>query len=231
MPHTVEMPKYVIDRIMAKRGRLNVFDSFDAPKTALVVIDMQKFFVNDVPTAQSIVPNINRLANVMRERGGLVAWVLMTLADAPDAPSKWPLYHDYFFTPEKTRAHKTGLTLGDPGHPLVDALEPKAQDVTAHKTRFSAFIQGSSDLHQKLQSRGIENLIVTGTVTNFCCETSARDAMMLGYRVVMASDGCAARYDEDHLAGLTSFWQSFGDVRTVDEAIAMLRAPTRIAAE
>ena len=55
--------------------------------------------------------------------------------------------------------------------------------------------------------------------------------MMLGYRVVMASDGCAARYDEDHLAGLTSFWQSFGDVRTVDETIAMLRAPTRIAAE
>ncbi len=231
MPHNVEIPQYVIDRIMQKRGRLNVFDAFDAPKTALVVIDMQKFFVNDVPTAQSIVPNINRLARAVRERGGLVAWVLMTLADAPDAPSKWPLYHDYFFTPEKTRAHRTGLTSGNPGHALVDALEPRPDDIMAHKTRFSAFIQGASDLHQKLAARGIENLMFTGTVTNFCCETSARDAMMLGYRAVMVSDACAARFDEDHLAGLASFWQSFGDVRTVDESIAMLRAPARAAAE
>ena len=231
MPHDVQIPQYVIDRIMAKRGRLHVFEAFDAPKTALVVIDMQKFFVNDVPTAQSIVPNINRLADAVRERGGLVAWVVMTLADAPDAPSKWPLYHDYFFTPEKTRAHRTGLTLGDPGHALVDALKPAPNDIGAHKTRFSAFIQGSSDLHQKLAARGIENLLVAGTVTNFCCETSARDAMMLGYRVAMVSDACAARFDEDHLAGLTSFWQSFGDVRTVDEAIAMLTRAGRAAAE
>jgi nicotinamidase-related amidase len=55
--------------------------------------------------------------------------------------------------------------------------------------------------------------------------------MMLGYRVVMVSDACAARFEEDHLAGLTSFWQSFGDVRKVDEAIAMLTRAGRAAAE
>ena len=55
-----------------------------------------------------------------------------------------------------------------------------------------------------------------------CCESSARDAMMIGYRVAMVSDANAARFDEDHLVGLTSFWQSFGDVRATDDVIENL---------
>ena len=77
-------------------------------------------------------------------------------------------------------------------------------------------------MHERLQARGIENLLIAGTATNFCCETSARDAMMIGYRVVMISDANAARYDEDHLVGLTTIWQSFGDVRDVDDCIQVL---------
>ncbi len=61
--------------------------------------------------------------------------------------------------------------------------------------------------------------MIAGTATNFCCETSARDAMMIGYRVVMVSDANAARYDEDHIVGLTTVWQSFGDVRTMHDCI------------
>ena len=101
MPHNVEIPDYVIERVMAKRGHRNVFDHFPPEKTALVIIDMQNFFVSDVDMAISIVPNINRLTPIVRERGGLVAWVLLTVADEMDGPSKWPLYHDYFFSPEK----------------------------------------------------------------------------------------------------------------------------------
>jgi nicotinamidase-related amidase len=55
-----------------------------------------------------------------------------------------------------------------------------------------------------------------------CSEAAARDALMLDYKGVMVSDGNAARFDEDHLVGLTSFYQSFGDVRRADESIAML---------
>lgn len=222
MPHTSEFPQYVIDRIMAKRGKLEVFDRFDPKKTALVVIDMQNFFVAEVDSAKSIVPNINRLAKVVRERGGVVAWALLTVADEMDGPSKWPIYHDYFFTPEKMKAHKDGLTEGSEGHRLYPDLEARDGDIVARKSRFSAFIQGASDLHGTLQGRGIENLIVCGTATNMCCESSAHDAMMIGYRAVMVSDGNAARFDEDHLAGLTSFWQSFGDVRSTDDVIENL---------
>jgi ureidoacrylate peracid hydrolase len=222
VPHPLTIPQYVYDRIKAKRGRLNVFDRFDPTKTALVVVDMQNFFVAEVETAKSIVPNINRLAQVVRERGGIVAWVVMTVAHTLDGPSLWPIYHDYFFTEAKMRAHKDGLTEGAEGHRLYPALDVHKEDLIAHKSRFSAFIQGASDLDARLRKQGIENLLVAGTATNMCCETTARDAMMIGYRAVIVHDASAARFDEDHLAGLTSFWQSFGDVRGTDDVIENL---------
>ena len=222
MPHNVEIPDYVIERIMAKRGKLHVFDQFDPKRTALVVIDMQNFFVEEVETAISICPNINKLARDVRKKGGAVAWVQLTVADELDGLSKWPIYHDYFFTPEKMKAHKDGLTLGSDGHAMFPDLEVRENDIISLKNRFSAFIQGSSDLHDRLKEREVQNLLIAGTATNFCCETSARDAMMIGYRVVMVSDANAARYDEDHLVGLTSVWQSFGDVRNVAECINVL---------
>jgi isochorismate hydrolase len=56
-------------------------------------------------------------------------------------------------------------------------------------------------------------------LTNFCCETSARDAMMLDYRVAMISDANAARFQEDHDVGFTTVFQSFGDVVTADQMV------------
>jgi ureidoacrylate peracid hydrolase len=98
-------------------------------------------------------------------------------------------------------------------------------DPIVYKTRFSPFVAGASEIESVLRPRGIENLIVTGTATNMCCESAARDAMMLDYRVVMVADANSARYEDDHLAGLTSFYQSFGDVRTTDEVIGDLLRP------
>lgn len=222
MPHNVAIPGYVIERIMAKRGRLHVFDRFDPAKTALVVVDMQNFYVAEVETARSIVPNVNRLAEACRERGVPVIWLIMTVAEAPGAPSQWSLYHDWFFTEAKGRNHRDQLSPGHEGHKLYPGLDVREGEPIVHKRRFSPFVEGSSDLHARLQAMGVENLLIAGTATNMCSETTARDAMMLDYRVVMVEDANAARYDEDHLAGLTSFWQSFGDVRSTDDAIAML---------
>lgn len=230
MPHKVEIPDYVIERVMQKRGKLEVFDSFEADKTALVVIDMQNFFVEEVDAAISIVPNINRLAETFRERGGLVVWVVLTVAPSAEGPSDWPIYHDYFFTEQKRAAHIGGLASGTHGNELYKDMDVQEGDLIVEKNRFSAFIQGASDLDQILKDRGIENLVVTGTATNMCCESSARDAMMLGYRAMMVFDANAARYDDDHLAGLTSFWQSFGDVRTTDDIIENVLKPAAGAA-
>ncbi|MGH8734664.1 MAG: isochorismatase family protein, partial [Burkholderiales bacterium] len=84
------------------------------------------------------------------------------------------------------------------------------------------FIAGSSDIDAQLKSRGIDTLLVTGTVTNVCCESTARDAMMLDYRVIMLSDGNASLTDEEHAAALNNFLIFFGDVMSTDEATARL---------
>jgi ureidoacrylate peracid hydrolase len=216
-PSAYKMPAYVLDRVMKKRGRMRVFERFEPRETALVVIDMQKFYVSDVPSAIAIVPNINRLARALRARGGTVAWVKMTAGR--NGESLWPLYHEYFFSKEAGARHRDNLTEGAEGHELYAALEAQTEDVYASKNRFSAFLPGASDLPDRLAVRNIRNVLVTGMLTNFCCETSARDAMMLDYKVVMVSDANAARYDEDHNIGFSTVFQSFGDVMSTDEAI------------
>ena len=222
-PTPFEMPAYVIDRVMKKRGRLRVFDRFEPTETALVVVDMQEFYVRDVPPAVAIIPNINRIAAAVRDRGGVVAWVKMVAGEG--GRSLWPLYHDHFFTPENGARHRDNLTEGAPGQELHADLDVRPGDLVANKSRFSAFIPGRSDLPGLLEARGIRNVIITGMLTNFCCETSARDAMMLDYRVAMVSDANAARYAEDHNIGFTTVFQSFGDVVSTAETIDEILRP------
>ena len=71
---------------------------------------------------------------------------------------------------------------------------------------------------------GIDTIVITGTLSNICCEATARDAMMLGFKVVFVSDGNAALSDEEHLASMITIAQGFGDVRTTEETIAILQA-------
>jgi ureidoacrylate peracid hydrolase len=216
------MPPYVIERVMAKRGRLAVFERFDPLKTALLCIDMQYFYVGEIPSVLAIIPNINRIAKRLRELGGLIVWVGMSAGE--NGESRWHVYHDNFFTPERGANHRDGLSPGHPAHAFHADLDIQPSDEIVYKSRFSPFIAGASNIQDVLQPHGIENLIVTGTATNMCCESAARDAMMLDYKVVMVADANGARYDDDHLAGLTSFYQSFGDVRTTAEVTDSLLA-------
>jgi nicotinamidase-related amidase len=216
-------PFYVIDRVMQKRGRLAVFDHFNPRVTALLTIDMQNFYVGEIPSVLAIIPNINRIASAMRELGGLVMWVGMSAGS--EGESRWHVYHDNFFTPEKGANHRDQLSPGHPGHEFHKNLDIQPDDEIVYKSRFSPFIAGASNIQDVLKAHEIENLIVCGTATNMCCESAARDAMMLDYRVVMVSDANGARYDDDHMAGLTSFYQSFGDVRTTTEVLDDLLRP------
>ena len=219
-----QMPQYVLDRIMNKRGRLHVFDALQPERTAFVVIDMQNAFVKGkvkAETALAIMPKVNQLAAAVRELGARVAWVQLEAGDA-DGNSVAELYHKYFFTTAGAEGHRSSLTPGDWGHEICEELEVRDDDIRAWKTRHSAFVHGHGNLHEQLQEAGIENLLIGGTVTNFCCETTGRDAMMYDYRAVMVSDCNAARFPEDHAAGLTTFFQSFGDVYTSDEVVAVL---------
>lgn len=91
--HAFVLPQYVIDRVMAKRGHLHVFDRLEPAGTAPLVIDMQNFCVAEVATARAIAPNIDRLAAALCSPGGAVAWVNMTAVKGGESP--WPPYHGF----------------------------------------------------------------------------------------------------------------------------------------
>jgi ureidoacrylate peracid hydrolase len=224
--HQVSIPQSIVDRVVERRGRAHVYDDLDPAKTALVVIDMQNAFMMPgvahslCPMAEKIVPNINRLASAMRETGGTVIWVRTTFTE--NALRDWSTYFQ-MVTPERTQKRIEALTAGGKGHAFWSTLDVRPDDLVVEKNRFSAFIQGSSNLAEVLRERGLDTVLVTGTVTNVCCESTARDAMMLNFKTVMVSDGNAAASDAEHNASLVAFYLTFGDVMSTEEVIACLR--------
>jgi len=225
--HPVDLPAEIVERLRSRRGKLHLFDALEPQRSALVVIDMQRSFVEPgapsaVATAREIVPNINRLAAALRGAGGTVAWVQATYTR--DGPGYWPLFFDYVVAPELSGRILDALTDGAPGHALWHELDVKPQDLRVRKNRYSAFFPGACELAQRLRERKADTVLIAGTMTNVCCETSARDAMMDGFKVVIVADANAARSDAEHVASLATILQFFGDVRTTDETIGMLAA-------
>ena len=214
------------ERVVARRGRLHAFEKLDPIHTALLVIDMQNSFVRPgggpawVPAAASICPAINRTASALRERGGSVVWVLNTFIE--ESLDSWSHFHKELWRPDGSQKRNAAMKHGQPGHELYADLQPAPVDLYMPKLRYSAFIQGSSNLHEELQKRNIDTVLVAGTATEVCCESTARDAMMLNYRTIMLSDGCAAFTPEAHAATLSNFMLYFGDVQCCDEVIDRL---------
>jgi ureidoacrylate peracid hydrolase len=226
MVHPVGIPQDIRDRIGRRRGRFEIFDRLEPAKTALVVIDMQKAFVDpgapiEVPLARAIIPNINRLADMLRKAGGIVAWVTTALTDDEGA-HPWTVFYEHFTTPKFARAHLAAMTEGSELHGLAAGLDVRGGDLKVSKDRFSCFIQGSSPLDGILRENGIDTVIIAGTLTNRCCESSARDAMMIGYKVVFVEDANAAVTDDEHVWALINVASGFGDVRRTDDVVAML---------
>lgn len=218
----------LIARVMARRGRLHAFEQLQARDVALVVVDMQNSFVAQggghawVPAAAGTCPAINRVARVLRSLGGTVVWVLNTFT--PESLQSWSHFHAELSTPAGVALRSQAMAEGAQGHRLYADLQPAEGDCYVLKERYSALIQGSSDLDARLKARGIHTLLVAGTSTSVCCESTARDAMMLNYRTVMLSDGCSSFTPDEHAATLSNFLINFGDVQSCDQVVASLQA-------
>jgi len=223
--HTLSIPQSVVDRVIERRGREHIYDNLDPARTALVVVDMQNAFMLPgvahalCPMAEKIVPNINRLAQAVRETDGTVVWIKTTFTN--DALRDWSTYFE-MVTPQHGAKRVEALIADSKGHQLWADLDVRAEDVIVEKNRFSAFIQGSSNLAEILRQRGIDTILITGTVTNVCCESTARDAMMLNFKTIMVTDGNAAVTDQDHNASLCAFYLTFGDIMSTDTLVTCL---------
>ncbi len=216
--------RYFLDRAKAKRGgRVNAYESLVPSKSALVVVDMQDYFVehgmpSHIPDGQAIVPSINRLAVAVRETNGLVVWIQTeALAD----PEDWANRKETTSLESWTRRQEL-LGKDGGGFAIYPACDVRPEDEIAIKIRYSAFIPYPSQLDTLLSNHGIDTLLITGVATSTCCESTARDASMWGYRTIMVSDGNADSTDALHRHTLGKFLVSFGDVQTTDQLIEKL---------
>lgn len=220
----------VARRVLERRGSVHCFADLDPARTALVVIDLQNAFMLDgvghavVPAARDIVPTVNRLAASVRETGGAVFWIKNT-HDA-NCLTDWSVAHQ-IASPAMREKRIAAMSENTKGHELWSALDVAPADEVVKKYRYSAFMPGTSDLADRLRLRGFDTVLITGTVTNVCCESSARDAMMANFRVIMVSDANAANTQAEHDASLTAFYNIFGDVQDTDKVIANLRRGTQ----
>lgn len=221
--HKISIPEEIIDACIKRRGRPHVYDTIDPYKTALVVIDMQNSWVApnlsvlEIPEAKTIVPNINSIGTALRNAGGVVAWTKSTFDD------EWTKNMYKGFCDEKViDLMMSESKVGSFGFEIWDEMDLRNGDIISEKNRPSALIQGSSDLDDQLRSKGIETLIITGTLTNACCESTTRDAVALGYNVIFVSDGTATRSDFEHNATLVNLMQLVADVRNTADVISLV---------
>ncbi len=213
--HPFEMPGWATERILARQGRLHVHDSLPADRTALVVVDMQNYFLDpqsgaSVPNARAIVDNINRLAKALRQAGGTVIWIRTLYTE--QALVEIPHFHQTLLTPARFETRCAALDREAEGSHIWPDLDVRDEDMIVEKTRYSGVIQGAGDLEHRLRAAGIEAILVGGTMTNACCDSTARDAMMLNFRTTMVHDACASLRDDEHAFALINFALFFGDV-------------------
>jgi len=233
--HNVSIRQHIVDRVVSRRGDIHWFAELDPRKTALLIIDMQNTFClpgapGEVPTARDIVSPINELAAQLRPLGVPVFWVLHTNTQN-DGISDWEVFFNHVVRNADIRERMVE-SLAPESQKVWDDLVVEDGDVTIIKNRYSAFAHGSSTIERVLRSRGIDTVLVGGTKTNVCCDSTARDAMMLDFKSVMVSDCCAASSDDEHLASLETFIQQFGDVMTSEEVMdRMIRRNVAAAAE
>jgi ureidoacrylate peracid hydrolase len=203
------------------------FDGLDPARTALVVVDLQNGFmaegqVAETPMARTIVPNVNRISAALRAAGGTVVYTQHP-ADA-EAIRTWPVFFEHFCGPERRARFIEAFTPGSPGHALWSELDVAQQDLVLIKRRFGAFVPGSSDLHARLQEREIDTLIISGTLSQVCCDATARDAMMMNYKVFFITDACATLTDAEHGGTLSAMAHTFCDVRDTHSMLGLIAA-------
>ncbi len=228
--HRVTVRQEIVDRVLTRRGRYHLFDRLDPQRTALVVIDMQGTFCApggpaEVVTARGIVDPINNFTEELRKLGVPVIWVLHANTQV-NGKSDWELFFSLIVADNVKEKTLDSLSPGK--QDIWSGLHVGPKDATVIKNRYSALIAGSSQLERLLRSMGIDTILVAGTKTNVCCESTARDAMMLDFKVVMVEDCCAALSDEEHRAALENIIQQFGDVMTSDKVVARLRGASNV---
>ena len=203
----------------------------DLEKAALIIVDMQNDFIHDngfvrkssqgigVPAdsldlLKTPVPFIQRLAESFRTNGRDVIYIY----------TAWEKDYSDVALPLKKMGAKAkemgALVKGSWGAQIIDELTPHQNDLMVMKKAYGAFFQ--TPLDRTLRNLGINTLVMTGVATNFCVETTAREAVAYGYDIIMVRDGTATFDPEGHQATLKVITTGFGEVMSTDEVLGLM---------
>ena len=192
---------------------------FERDRAVLMVIDMQNDFVlegavMEVKEAKYQLPKIQTLIKNCRGLGVPIIYTIQE-TDAVFCPLEilsFPHLKD------------TGIRRGTPGQQIVSELAPEPDDIIIHKRRFSAFYQTDLEIilrNIRGSSAPADTIIICGTVSNICCESTARDAFFRDYKVVFGADICSANTQEAHNATLANM-EIFGRTMNCMDIISAL---------
>jgi nicotinamidase-related amidase len=207
--------------------------ALDWTATALLIIDMQRDFMEPGGFGETLGNDVSRLARAVKPIGAVLAaardmgmLVVHTreghLPDLSDAP------------PAKVARGAPSLRIGDPGpmgrilirgeagHDIITELYPREGEIVIDKPGKGAFY--ATGLSDVLQNYGIENLLVCGVTTEVCVNTTVREANDRGYRCVVIADGCASYFPEFHDIGLKMIKAQGGIFGWVSDSAAVLDA-------
>ena len=205
----------------------------DFAKTALVIIDMQRDFLepggfgetlgNDVSQLSRAVKPVAAVLTAAREAGLLVVHTreghLPDLSDAPPAKVERGA--------PSLRIGDSGpmgriLIRGEAGHDIIAALYPREGEIVIDKPGKGAFY--ATGLGDELKRHGIENLLVCGVTTEVCVHTTVREGNDRGYRCIVVGDGCASYFPEFHETGLKMIKAQGGIFGWVSDSASLLEA-------
>ena len=213
------------DKTIANMGRSNRLYKAVPSKTALLVVDMQEGFCSptaciEIPNSRKIVTNINVLAAACRKVGIPVYWVRLNNSSNSGSDGLWPLFQPR--SPASSDRPNPPEAFRD-SSPATEVYREmaidKRVDVQVSKSRYSALIPGSSNLQKLLNNSDRDTLIITGVGTDVCCESTARDAMMLNFKLIFVADATATVDQVFHEVTLMHVKMFFGDVVSTRELL------------
>jgi isochorismate hydrolase len=179
----------------------------DPKHVALLVIDTQVYFKRIV---QPILKNLLKVIQSCREKD---VPILFTQHGHTDAASDGGVLGEWW---------GEVILQGTKDWKFIPEIKIEPRDRVLPKKRYSAFFE--TDLEKFLRSKGIQDLIISGVMTNLCCETTARDAFMRDYRVFFLIDGTATGKEDHQLATLKNLGYGFAYLITCDELIKNLKS-------
>jgi nicotinamidase-related amidase len=190
----------------------------NAKETALVLIDLQNGIVGRqlAPhAAADVVKNSVKLADTLREKGGLIVFVRVNMRETMQLPVD--------------AATQRPADIPAEASELVTELKVQPTDVIVTKRQWGAFY--GTDLDQQLRRRRIRTIVMGGIATNIGVESTARAAMDRAYELVFAEDAMSSLSAEAHGFAIANIFPRMGRVRSTEQILAALGAEAAPAAE